>query len=193
MERDGFRVSRLSLGTHQGTHLDAPSHYLPDGAGAESVPLEKLCGEAVVLDIPRGRLGVIDEAALIASGELRAGARILIRTGWGAQWGGKNYAFEGPGLTIGAARLLADRGVWLLGMDTASPSEVDSEPVHRILTVAGVAIVENLANLDLCPPRVELHALPLPLVGCDGAPLRVVAEVTTPLPDASGAVKMPRC
>ncbi len=176
LDRDGCRVHRLSLGTHQGTHIDAPSHFLPDGEGVDALPLGRLFGPASLLRIARQRgqaIGV--EELLPHEAKLCEGARILIHTGWDAHWGEDRFCLEGPWLTRDAALLLAERRIGLLGVDMATPAADDAEAVHHILMKSGVIIVENLANLALCPDNFTLAAFPLRLRDMDGSPLRPVA------------------
>jgi kynurenine formamidase len=178
LERDGCRVSRLSMGTHQGTHADAPAHFLPAGSGIDAAPLSAFYGPAKVLRIPRGKREAITAADLAAfDGALVPGARVLIHTGWDARWGLDGFFLEGPFLSTDAARLLAKRRIALLGLDMATPAPENAEEVHRILMEAGITILEGLANLGNCPDAFTLCAFPLLLKGLDGSPVRAVAIV----------------
>jgi kynurenine formamidase len=176
LERDGCRVSRLSMGTHQGTHADAPSHFMPQGTGIDVTPLSAFYGPAKVLRIPRGKREAIAAADLAAfDGALVPGTRVLIHTGWDARWETDGFFLEGPFLTADAARLLAERRIALLGLDMATPAPENAEEVHRILMEAGITILEGLANLGNCPDAFTLCAFPLRLKGLDGSPIRAVA------------------
>lgn len=176
LERDGCRVSRLSMGTHQGTHVDAPAHFMPEGTGIDASPLAAFYGPAKVLRIPRGKKEAIAAADLARfDGVLFPGARILIATGWDALWGTDGFFTEGPFLSADAAQLLAKRRIALLGLDTATPAPENAEEVHRILMEAGITILEGLANLGNCPDAFTLCAFPLHLKGLDGSPVRAVA------------------
>ncbi|MBN1403853.1 MAG: cyclase family protein [Opitutales bacterium] len=176
IERDTCCVHRLSLGTHQGTHIDAPAHYLKGGAGVDSLPLERLYGKARLLRIPRGRGGRIGRADLLRFDEhLQEGARLLVHTGWDEQWGKEGFFLEGPCLDLDAAKLLAERKIGVLGVDMATPAADDAEAVHHVLMNAGVIIVEGLANLGLCPDEFTLVAFPLRFEGLDGSPVRAAA------------------
>lgn len=176
--RDGFAVSALRLGSHSGTHVDAPSHFHPDGATLDEVPLERFAGPAVVVDCtaagPRERIG----AEVLEGHDLRPGAVVLFRTGHDGD------AFDHPFLDPAVARALLDAGVLTLGIDALNvdptPREDagrDAFPVHDVFLGAGGVIAENLRNLDALPHGTFVTLLPLSLPGCDGGPTRAVGFV----------------
>lgn len=170
LETDGYRVTEVRLGTHAGTHLDAPAHFLAGGATADRLPLEKLVGTAWVVDH--------DETAL----RIDAGARVLIRSGWSTHWGEADYFTRFPALSPAMIEELARAPAALIGLETPSlhPDPQEDARRHRLLLEAGVVIVENLTGLEHLPRHVFLAALPLPLVGADGSPCRVVALELVP-------------
>ncbi|MET0604780.1 MAG: AMP-binding protein [Baekduia sp.] len=182
---EGRATRRLVLGTHTGTHLDAPLHFIEDGGSIDQVPLSTLVGPAVVADLgPAGPLEEISLARLQAAvgGGLRH-PRLLLRFGWSARFGRMDFYTESPFLARDACTWLVEQGAALVGMDIPSPddprlgfgSEEDS-PNHYILLGAGVILLEYLNNLEqLSGPEVFLAALPLPVRGADGAPARVIA------------------
>jgi kynurenine formamidase len=177
----GFNTTRLSMGTHQGTHLDAPFHFFRDGMTVDRIPLETLYGPAELADLaPGGRLGqgaAISRQMLEAHGQsFYEGARVIYRTGWDQHFGREEFYQSFPSLTPDAARWMVDQGIRLAGMDTPSPAE-DYEEVHQILLGAGVIIVEALANLGSLPQRFTLAAFPLRFEGRDGSPVRAVGIV----------------
>lgn len=163
----GFRVTGLELGTHAGTHLDAPAHFLPAGATVDALPLEKLVGAARVID---------PDAPILS---FARGERVLIRSGWGSRWGQPGYFTEFTGMTADLAERLAAAPVALVGLETPTlhPEWEEDARLHRLLLERGIVLVENLANLDALPERFGLAALPLPLRGLDGSPCRVLALV----------------
>jgi len=163
----GFRVTGLGMGTHAGTHLDAPAHFLPGGATVDVLSLEKLVGSARVIDPD-------DPTTSFTAGE-----RVLIRSGWGSRWGQPGYFTEFTGMTAELAERLAAAPVDLVGLETPTlhPQWEEDARLHRLLLERGIILVENLANLDALPERFGLAALPLPLQGLDGSPCRVVAFV----------------
>lgn len=175
-EEGGWRATTITLSSHLGTHVDAPSHYLADGATLESLRLVDLVGPAEVV-----RLRVSPSQAL-APDDLppTSGTRLLLHTGWAEQASGEDrYFTEYPSISPALAHELIRRGVRLIGLD--SPS-VDYDPgeTHHILLGGGVVIVENLIGLELLPDAVEFAALPLPIVGGDGCPARAIASFDGP-------------
>ncbi|HNX04226.1 MAG TPA: cyclase family protein [Opitutales bacterium] len=177
-EKHGCRVTRIETGTHQGTHVDAPSHFLAEGVGVGEMPLDPFIGPASLLHIPRGRGGIITANDLRAHADrIVPGARILLHTGWDAMWNHDGFFLDGPAIASDAAEYLAERHIALLGIDMATPSPKDPEGIHNILLGADVVIVETLANLGECPDSFTFIALPLALSGLDGSPVRAVAVV----------------
>lgn len=178
LEQAGYRMSLLVMGNHAGTHLDAPSHFVSDGGGVDTIPLERCFGEAVVCDLsprpPRDPITVGDLETYAA--DIGSGSRVLIRTDWDLHFGQADYLTDYPPLAPDTAAWLADRGVWLLGVDIPSLHPEYAAPMHETLLGAGVVIVESLANLRaLDQQRVLFSSLPLKLPGVDGAPVRAVA------------------
>jgi kynurenine formamidase len=179
---DGWNATTLSLYSHCGTHMDAPRHFLPEGATIDSLPLEACIGPARVVDLtpvrPRERI-TVDRLGPCRQ-EIRPGDRLLIRTDWSRRHGTPDYRDQLPRIDLELARWLVDRGVALLGVEPPSVADVNSPQeltaVHRVLLEAGVIIVEGLANLDqIKSETVELIVLPLAVRGGDGAPVRAVA------------------
>jgi len=169
LERDGFALRSLRLGTHTGTHLDAPAHFVAGGATVDQAPLELLLGPARVVDAQAA--GRELDAAFLAAQQLEKVVRLLLRTADGSR-----------GLTCEAAEWLRrSTAVRLVGIDRPSIEALDSPdcPVHRVLLGGEPAIwiLEGL-DLDAVPSgEHELCCLPLRLSGADGAPVRVVLRV----------------
>jgi arylformamidase len=169
-------VSRLTLGTHTGTHVDAPRHFFDDKPGAEALALELLIGRARVIDLPHR--GGITEAHLAAAG-LREDLRVLLRTPNSALWN----SFDGfhddyTYLTEGGARFLVDQGVKVVGIDYLSVEQFKKAgaPAHRALLGSGVVIIEGLNLSDAEAGAYEMYCLPLRIKDADGAPARVVLK-----------------
>jgi arylformamidase len=182
---EGRATRRLVLGTHTGTHVDAPLHFLPHGGTVDELDLDVLVGPARVIDLtPAAPLQEISIAELEAAGvDDSAPPRLLLRFDWSRRFGSLDFYTDSPYLARDAATWLVDRGVRLLGMDSPSPddprlgfgSEEDS-PNHHVLLNAGVILLEYLNDLAALRSRdVHLIALPLRVAGGDGAPARVVA------------------
>jgi arylformamidase len=168
LESDGFRTTRLSLTSHTGTHIDAPSHAVAGGAALGSVPLSRLIAPCRVVMVTGP---VVTKDAIRSSGWV-PGEGLLVRTGFS-----EATSFD-PSYTVlaaAAASLLAERGAALFGTDTPSPEPPDGDgSVHRILLSAGIPILELLALSGIPPGRYLAIALPLNLPGADGAPSRVI-------------------
>ncbi|MGC5076634.1 cyclase family protein [Agrococcus sp. DT81.2] len=185
---DGFAVTALELGTHSGTHVDAPSHSIEGGAAIDEIDPARLIGRARILRVSAGDDEMIGVAAL--EDQLRAwdGERIaLVHTGWDAHWGTVRM-LQHPAVSVELADALLALGVDVLGVDTLSPDLSDtasgdardepaSLPVHERWLGAGGLIIENLRGLgDMPGEACELIALPLRLAGLDGSPVRAVAR-----------------
>jgi arylformamidase len=177
IEKQRYNVSQLSMGSHQGTHLDALYHFVPDGLRLDQMPLEWFYGPATVLRIPkaeRAEITVNDFKPF--ESKLTPGARIIYETGWHRHYGQANYFTDFPSLTQEAATYLADHRIRMLGMDTPTPSR-DYYEVHHILQEkpAQIVIVESLAHLDQLPENFLFIGFPLRLENGDGSPIRAVA------------------
>jgi arylformamidase len=166
-------VSRLTLGLHTGTHVDAPWHFLDGGSTTEALSLSVLCGPARVVSIEDPRQIGVSE---LERAGLAGATRVLFRTRNGRLWEEdafrEDYVFIAPD----AARWLVDQGVRLVGIDYLSVEEFhgDAARTHHALLGAGVVIVEGLDLREPPPGDYELFCLPLKVVGGDGAPARVV-------------------
>jgi GntP family gluconate:H+ symporter len=172
---DKFTLSVYSMGAHSGTHIDAPMHFIANGAPIDQVALEPLIGGARVIDIP-------DSVQAIDAGELnrhdwRDAKRVLFRTrstvrGWMDSAFHRDFAYIAPD----AAQLLADAGVVLVGVDYISAEQFGAPAprTHQILLGRGIPIVEGL---DLRPVQAgdyDLIVLPLKVRGHEGAPARAI-------------------
>ena len=174
-----FAVSRISMGSHTGTHVDAPKHAFPEkGASIDAMPPECFYGPAAILRIPclpAMEIGINDLIPFEKT--IASTPRIIIATGWSALFGTERYFVDPPSLTPEAAKYLAEKKIVLLGVDTPSPSMERLRETHEILLGAEIAILENLTNLRDCPDSFTLSAFPLPIAGCDASPVRAIAVV----------------
>lgn len=175
-EGDPARVSVLSMGSHTGTHLDAPAHYLRDGATIDEMPPAVGLGEAHLVDV--GEAPFVEPSDLEAV-DLGAVDRLLIRTrNSPTLWERDEFVETFAHLSTEAAEHLAEAHLDLVGIDYLSVAgyERNQEPVHTALLEAGVWILEGL-NLDGVPEgRLELACLPLKVEDCDGAPARAAVR-----------------
>lgn len=195
-----YSANLFTTPEHGGTHLDAPIHFGEEGWAADEIPLDRLIGPAVVIDVshkaaevPDYRLQPSDvEAWETENGRVPADAILLLRTGWGARWPDRK-AYLGDD-TLGdasnlhfpsfgeesARQLIHERGVAVLGVDTASIDYGPSQTflVHQVAAAANVPALENLANLDRLPATgAWVFALPMKIGGGSGAPVRIAAVV----------------
>jgi arylformamidase len=170
---DVCNVSLLTMGSHTGTHVDAPYHFIDGGARLGEVALERMVGEALVVDL-RGR-AAIDAAALEAA-PLRTGDILLCRTDNSSRWEEAEFQRDFVYLTLDAAGVLVERGIRAVGIDYLSIEQFGSSdfPVHHRLLGAGVFVIEGLDLRAVEPGRYTLVCLPLKFPDLDGAPARAV-------------------
>lgn len=167
--------SRLILGTHTGTHVDAPRHFADGAPGADGLDLNLLLGRARVVEIPKR--GGIDASDLEGAG-LREDIRVLLKTPNSALWNANRFHEDYTHLTESGARYLVDQGVKLVGIDYLSVErfKAPGAPAHHALLADGIIIIEGLNLADAEPGMYELYCLPLRIAGGDGAPARVVLK-----------------
>ncbi|KAI8978217.1 putative cyclase [Trametes punicea] len=189
IQKDGLNVHTMSMGTHTGTHVDTPFHFIEDGARTDDMPLSAFIGNAVVIDLtekkPKDTVTWTDISphsdVISRKASLENGVFVLLHTEWSKYWQTDMY-FEHPFLTRDAAQRLVDLGVKLIGIDALSPDETrldGSTPdfgVHEIVLGAGAVLAENLRNLNAIQTGDWLvSVVPLKLKGCDGSPVRALA------------------
>ena len=173
---DGLTLSAYSLGAHSGTHIDAPMHFVRDGASIDRVSLEPLIGPARVIDIPDDVQSI--DAAELNRHRWKGTPRVIFRTrsslrGWmKSATFHRDFAYIAPD----AAQLLADAGVQLVGIDYISAERFGaaSPLTHRILLGKGIPIVEGLSLETVKPGDYDLIVLPMKVAGHEGAPARAV-------------------
>lgn len=181
---------KLVLGTHTGTHMDAPRHFIPGGETVDNIPLDQLVGTASVLDFSdTPDFTEVDVAELEARLAGRPLERLIVRFDWDRQLNTARYYSDHPFLSEAACAWLVANGCRLLALDTPQPDNPKNgrngpkdAPNHKILLGAGVVIVEYLVNIRaIRAPQVELVVAPLKVGGGDGAPVRCFAiEEETP-------------
>jgi arylformamidase len=167
-------VSQLVMGTHTGTHVDAPRHFFDDRPGVDALPLDLLVGRARVIDLPTR--GGITETELAEAG-LREDLRVLLRTPNSALWNaGDGFHQDYTYLSEGGARFLVDQGVKVVGIDYLSVEQFKKAgaPAHHALLGNGVVVIEGLNLSEAEAGLYEMYCLPLRIAGADGAPARVV-------------------
>jgi len=174
---DTSNVSEIRLGSHTGTHVDPPFHFLDDGTTAEDLSLDVMMGESTVADL-RGTPGPIGPAELAGLSLREETTRLLLRTDNSALWTADLHAFpeEYVCLSPEGARWLVDHGIGLVGIDFLSIEVrgAPGHPTHRTLLEAGVVILEGLNLSQVEPGEYTLVCFPLKIAGGDGAPTRAV-------------------
>lgn len=184
----GRRASKVVIGTHSGTHLDAPSHFIEDGLTVDKFPMELAVGMVSVLDFRDCARGHTIELAelMVAIGTRSLYPRVLILSGWSAEYGREHFYRLSPHLSLEAAKHLADLNVQLICHDMPSldnPADnreaSQDSPVHKILLGRGIWLLEyvNSKNFPSGILEAKLWALPLPLKDLDGSPARCIASV----------------
>ncbi|MGD0534561.1 MAG: cyclase family protein [Methanoregula sp.] len=181
---EGRETRRVCLGTHAGTHMDAPLHFIPGGDPVGRIPLEKLIGPVTIVDLTHlGKNGVVTREMLA---DITVTERMIFYFGWGRHWKTPQFFHDYPWISPGAADYLISNKIVFLGMDTPSPDDsrinirdpgldrACDSPVHKLLLGNRIVLVEYLAHLD----RVKgsgwnLAAFPLNIRGADGSPVRV--------------------
>lgn len=175
---DPLTLSAYSLGAHSGTHIDAPMHFVRDGATIDQVPLDALIGPARVIDIPDNVQAI--DAAELNRHDWKGAERVLFRTrsslrGWmSSSTFHRDFAYIAPD----AAQLLADNHVKLVGIDYISAEQFGAPApmTHRILLGAGIPIVEGLSLANVAAGDYDAIILPIKIGGHEAAPARAVLK-----------------
>lgn len=177
---EGRESRKIVFGTHTGTHVDAPLHFIRNGRSIDQIPIEKMFGEITIIDF-----SYLDENSAITKDMLegkKITTKMLFKFGWGKHWTHKKFYQDYPYFTKEAAEFLISKNVELLSYDTPSPddsriklgSERDSE-IHKIFLKNNIILVEYLANLDKIQEYEgwNISVNPLMIKGGDGSPARV--------------------
>ena len=173
---DPVTLSAYSLGAHSGTHIDAPMHFIRDGASIDKVPLDALIGPARVIDIPENVRAITTEE--LERHNWHGAKRLLFRTrasqrGWmSSPTFHRDFAF----LTADAAQILVDAGVRLVGIDYLSVEEYGAilPRAHQLLLGKGIPIVEGLSLEITTGGEYDLIVLPMKVAGHEAGPARAV-------------------
>lgn len=170
-----FQIGRIDMVANTGTYLDAPFHRFADGADLAGLALDRLAGLEGLVVAAAGR--EVDADAF--DGLDVGGKAVLVRTGWDRHWRTDAYSEGHPFLTEGAARLLAERGAALVGIDSYNidDTSVRRRPVHTVLLEAGIPICEHMTGLDRLPPAFRFTAVPPKIRGMGTFPVRAFAEI----------------
>ena len=183
---DSANVSVVNFGAHTGTHVDAPAHFIEGASKIESLPLEKLIGDAVVVEVPFNYVewhfnDIVEIGHEFVTEHVPPGSeRVLFKTRNSAFWNEPEPQFhkDFTHLNLQAAQKLRDQGVKLVGIDYLSIEKFKSpgHPTHLALLEQGIVILEGLNLSDVPAGRYELIFLPMRLRSAlgDGAPARAV-------------------
>jgi arylformamidase len=164
-------VSRLDLGVHTGTHVDAPLHFIDGAPGAEGIPLDALFGPALVVDATAVGGVALGESELVTL-QIPAGTeRVLLKTRNSELWAQPSFTRDFIRLDGSGARFVVSLGVRTIGIDYLS---IGDREAHRVLLGAGVVPVEGLDLRGVEPGEYMFACLPLDVVGSDGGPARAV-------------------
>jgi len=177
-EGEWYVLQEWQISSHIGTHIESPYHHIKEGPDVSELSIEKLIGEAVVLDFRHKRAGQAIKLKELQphSGDIRAGDMVLIRTGFDREYGKPDY--DRPYLALESLQWLVERGITCVGIDASGIEryKAEEQPGHLLLFSHGIPVIEELTNLDrLKRKRVLLIALPLPIRTADSCPIRAVA------------------
>ena len=195
-EKDYCHVDELKLGSHTGTHIDAPYHFVKDGKKINEIPVQRFIGNGILIDVSEKSERELIEGHDIEpyTSEIEKGEFVIFRTGWDKYFGTPK-CLQHPILSPDCASFLLKLGVSLVGTDAINvdptysgeatdfdPKAKDKEddegysyPVHDILLGNNILIVENLCNLDKIKQIKGVYSfLPLKLKDSDGSPIRAI-------------------
>lgn len=173
----GFAKEAISICGHSGTHVDSPSHFYPEGKTVDKIELEKLCGNAVLLNFTNKKSKETIGRKDLRKYRIAPKDIVILRTDYEKYWNEKKYMEEHTALSIDGAEFLADKKINAVGIDAPSldPPGSKNFPVHRFLLKKEIYLIENLCNLDKISGRFKFLGFPLPLRGSTASPIRAVA------------------
>ena len=179
IEGIGFMEKKITLYSHTGTHMDAPSHIIPGAKTLDQMPPDRFAGKGAVIELEANESRVIDIELLKAhQARIERCEFLLLHTGWCDLWGEEAYLKGYPVLSHDAAAWLAGFPLKGIGTDTISADEPESAtfPIHSILLERDIVIIENLTNLGvLSDVEFFFCCFPLKIEKADGSPVRAVA------------------
>lgn len=187
LERCGRRASQITIGSHSGTHIDAPAHFLR-GPTIDQMPIDLMVGSAILVDLrPHLQSKVIGAAQIQeALGNFSIQRRTILNCGYSQTYGSPDFYTNSPYLAHDAADFLMSEGVQLLGYDLPSPDNPEynylhhkDSPIHKLFLSANVWLLEYLnVPAKICGTLpIEIFVAPLPIVDGDGSPVRCLLEV----------------
>jgi arylformamidase len=167
------QVTRIEMGSHTGTHIDAPFHFVEGGRRLEEIPIEELVGPATVIQIAGVPAIMRKHLESLVWTDVQ---RVLFKTDNSGHWNDGSFYEKFVYLEPDAAEFLVQQGVRLVGIDYLSidPYKSEKHPTHFVLLPRNVIIIEGLNLSQIAPGRYQMVALPLNLQSGDGAPARVI-------------------
>lgn len=182
LKEEGYNLELLFLSSHTGTHLDAPYHFVKNGAKIHQIPLDRLLGSAILIKIKKGKNQAITKNDLISferkNGIIPKHSSIIFHTEWQKNLNNESYFTNNPGLSESAATYLVSKEINLVGIDSPSIDlgKDKTFSVHKILAKNNILIVENLSNLNkISLKQFDFVILPLKLKDATGSPVRAIA------------------
>ena len=182
LKENGYNLELLFLSSHTGTHIDAPYHFVRNGAKIHQIALNRLLGNCILVKIKKGKNQAITKNDLISyerkNGNIPKHASIIFHTQWQKNLNSDSYFINNPGLSESAATYLVSKKINLVGIDSPSIDLGTNHTfgVHKILAKNNVLIVENLSNLNkISSKQFEFIILPLKLQDSTGSPVRAIA------------------
>lgn len=180
IESVGRNTHSITLGSHTGTHIDAPLHFLKHGSGIDTIDLEDVCGRCKIIDMSHKKMGDVVELEDVT--KIDISKRMMFRFDWFRKWKDSGFYDGFPYFSVEAVSYLVENGMKVIALDTPSPDSGNAigadedSPVHKFLLKNGIVIIEYLTNTDLIVDNKDYNmiALPLKIKDCDGAPARVI-------------------
>jgi len=174
----GYNLARITLSTHQGTHLDAPFHFFNEGETIDKIHLNRCIVQAIKVDLTfkKPKEAILVEDIVQYESFIDKGFSLLFHTGWDKMYPKKEFFSDFPYVSKELAQWLAKKKVGLIGLDVPCPNVNDWKIIHEILLGNSVLIVEGLVNMEeLGEGEFTFFALPLKIKDRDGSPIRAIA------------------
>ncbi len=172
---DSINVSRINMGSHTGTHVDAPSHFVQGGATLDQLSLDRFNGRAKVVDV----IGLREiDKTLLCKMDIKKDLIILFKTDNSLKWNCDSVLNDYVTLTYEAAEYLAEKRIKMVGLDYMSievprNKRASNKSIHGVLLESGVIICESLRLRDVCEGDYNVHCFPMNILGADGCPVRI--------------------
>lgn len=176
---DSANVSRITMGVHCGTHIDAPKHFIDDGKTIDQIPWKKLIGKVLVIEIDSTENVISDRVLKMYPKRslLESASKVLFRTRNSLLWAEYPHTFREDyvGIDTSGAAYLSQLNLDLIGIDYLSiaPYQETLQP-HQILLTGETVLLEGLNLSNVEAGFYDLYCLPLNLPGCEGSPARAI-------------------